>query len=231
MRPKYLQPGPVPAPATPSGATRLQATWQSSAARSQRMPMLSCSGACRLVQLPAGSPAMRPFASAKRCRSAVGSAPGDRMKIMGACAVVEGKTSCSIHAGGATNSGPNIASTYWLHFVGSASSQSTYRPRSNRCLCIVSAACMGWRQQHVMSVSQRHGCLFPQRNAHGGMPAASRPHLDDEQVLKGSQLFAPAARHLCLQCVSSPRPPGSAVCRKARGESSKGGHAAFEGRG
>jgi len=30
------------------------------------------------------------------------------------------------------------------------------------------------------------------------MPAEGRTHLDNKQVLKGSQLFAPAARHLSL---------------------------------
>jgi len=175
---------------------------------------------------------MRPFASAKRCRSAVGSAPGERMKMMGACAVVEGKTSCSIHAGGATKSGPNIASTYRLHFAGSASSQSTCRPRLNRCLsaCPGRRAWVGGSSMLCLWVKAEAAWLL-KRNAHGCIPAEGRTHLNDEQVLKGSQLFPPAARHLSLHCVSSPGPPGSAVCRKARRETSKGGHAAFEGRG
>ena len=68
---------------------------------------------------------MRPFASAKRCSSAVGSAPEESMKMVGARAVVAEKMSSSVQGGVAMNSVPSAASTYRPQTAGSASSHNT----------------------------------------------------------------------------------------------------------
>mmetsp|Transcript_34220 Transcript_34220/g.75909 ORF Transcript_34220/g.75909 Transcript_34220/m.75909 type:complete len:228 (-) Transcript_34220:276-959(-) len=71
------------------------------------------------------SPSTQPFFSAKRWSMAVGSAPVDRMKMMGVLHEVSGNTSSSVQGGGSVNSAPSLLATYWLHANTSFSSLNT----------------------------------------------------------------------------------------------------------
>ena len=92
-------------------------------------------GSARLLAKAARdiSPATRPLASAKRCSSAVGSAPAESMKIIGARGDVAGNTSLSVHGGGIMYSAPRVSSTYAPHTAGSAPShKACSRPHTRK---------------------------------------------------------------------------------------------------
>jgi len=235
VQPEYLRPGPDPAPATPSGAILLQPTWHSisgALARGMITPMLSRSGQHGVVQLLAGVTGDAAICFCKALQIGRWVSAGRKNEDDGSMRC-RGREDVLQHPRRRRH---KIWPQHRLHIPAAFRRQRLFTEHLQAALEPLLLS-LSWTARRVGGSSML--CLWVnaeaawvlKRNAHGCIPAEGRTHLDDEQVLKGSQLFAPAARHLSLHCVSSPGPPGSAVCRKARRETSKGGHAAFEGRG
>ena len=117
--------GPGPVQGTPSAKTLLRNHHSPPSVSSPHVQRCNLgNGMCQIASEVASdiSPATRPLASAKRCSSAVGSAPGERINIMGARGDVAGNTSLSVHGGGIMYSAPRMSSTYAPHTAGSAPS-------------------------------------------------------------------------------------------------------------
>mmetsp|Transcript_14885 Transcript_14885/g.35956 ORF Transcript_14885/g.35956 Transcript_14885/m.35956 type:complete len:338 (+) Transcript_14885:1918-2931(+) len=81
---------------------------------------------CPSEQMCSRSPGVQPFLVAKRCSMAVGSAPVDRMKMMGTRLLVSGNTSSSVHGGASVNALPSSTPTYCCADATTFSSLNTF---------------------------------------------------------------------------------------------------------